>query len=146
MRDRRVKRPLRRPTLSSASRNSTMVETIFLIGLVIAVFIVFWLHQLVSVLMVSSVSGPGPVLSLSDGTSSGRQRGQVRSPAAGSGLRGGFSSTTTQGGFKHLLDIALDLAALEPTELLRNWNRTIHFKHNASIPCYYKKKHRWNGY
>lgn len=68
--------------------------------------------------MVSSVSGPGPVLSLSDGTSSGRQRGQVRSPAAGSGLRGGFSSTTTQGGFKHFLDIALDLAALEPTEAL----------------------------
>lgn len=133
---RRIKRPLRRPNLSSASRNSTVLETIFLVGLVIAVFIAFWLYQLVTILMSSSVSGPGPVMSLPDVPSPGgllqqqqrQQQGQVKSAG---GLRDGVTtSSLTGGGYKHFLDIALDLASLEPADVLATLEQNDPFQTN----------------
>jgi hypothetical protein len=51
-----------------------MLETIFLIGLVIAVFVVVWLYKLVSLLMVDNVTGPGPVLLPNSPLSGGQQQ------------------------------------------------------------------------
>lgn len=124
---RREKRQLRRPALSSASRNSTMLETIFLIGLVIAVFVVVWLYKLVSILMVDNVTGPGPVLLPNSPLSGGQQQrdvGQnnnnnIQARAAVAGLRGSASSSNGLGGYKYFLDIALNLASLEPAETLK---------------------------
>eukprot|EP00984_Skeletonema_dohrnii_P037308 scaffold39275_cov167-Skeletonema_dohrnii-CCMP3373.AAC.1 len=137
---RRIKRPLRRPILSSASRNSTALETIFLIGLVIAVFIAFWLYQLVSILVSSSVSGPEPVMSLPGVPSPGgllqqqqQQQGQVGQSQAvisAGGLRGKVASSLTGGGFQHYLDIALDLASLEPSEALATMEQNDPFQTN----------------
>ncbi|KAL7447089.1 hypothetical protein ACHAXM_011104, partial [Skeletonema potamos] len=123
---RRVKRPLRRPTLSSASRNSTVLETVFLIGLIIAVFIVFWLYQLVSIIMSKNVRGPGPVVSLPN-LPSPQQQGQA---IAAAGLRGRGASSQASGGFQHFLDIALDLASLEPSEALATIEQNDPFETN----------------
>ena len=134
---RRRKRPERRPKLSSASRNSTALETIFLIGLVIAVFIAFWLYQLVSILMSSSVSGPGPAISLPDVPSPGGllQQGQVAKSQAvisAGGLRGGVASSLSNNywGFQHYLDISLELASLEPSEALASMEKNDPFQTN----------------
>jgi len=123
---RRVKRPLRRPTLSLASRNSTVLETVFLIGLIIAVFIVFWLYQLVSIIMSKNVRGPGPVVSLPN-LPSPKKQGQA---IAAAGLRGRGASSQTSGGFQHFLDIALDLASLEPSEALATIEQNDPFETN----------------
>ena len=118
----RIKRPhQRRPLLSSASRNSTVVETIFLIGLVVVVFITFWLYQFVSLMMSGDISGPGPQVSLASPSELLQQQQQLDQPRAEvavAGLRGGASQSNISGGYKNYLDIALDLASLEPSEVL----------------------------
>ncbi len=130
---RRIKRSGHRPTLSSASRNSTVLETIFLIGLVIAVFIAFWLYQLVSILVSSGINEPGSAISLPDNVPSPGgllQQGQVAKSQA-VGLRGGVaSSLSNNGGFQHYLDIALELASLEPSEALATMEKNDPFQTN----------------
>mmetsp|Transcript_42033 Transcript_42033/g.89502 ORF Transcript_42033/g.89502 Transcript_42033/m.89502 type:complete len:458 (-) Transcript_42033:278-1651(-) len=105
----RIKQPYRRrPTLSVVFRNSTILETIFLVGLVIAAAIVLWTYQYIHSHLKGEKSGPpesSPQL--------------VRKSAH---LRGSVSKNKNQqiatGGFAHFSNIAQDLAALSPSETL----------------------------
>ncbi|KAL7501411.1 hypothetical protein ACHAWT_010690 [Skeletonema menzelii] len=83
-------------TLGSVSRNSTVLKTFF----VIAIYVAFWLYQLVPSLVISSVSLPNETSSL------------------------------TGGGYEHFLDIALGLASLEPSEVLASLEQNDPFKTN----------------
>ena len=113
----------RRPTLSAAFRNSTVLETAFLAGLVIVAAIVLWTYQFISTRFDNK--GGAPEISL-------QQALQPQQPAHNSGhLRGNYASnnnmqqisTVGAGGYAHYSKIAQDLAALTPAETLEKLER-----------------------
>ena len=127
-RKKRIQHPnsSRRPALSAAFSNSTVMETVFLVGLVIFVFIVLWVYKFIQL-----------HLEMSDDHAFGKlpqSLPQVLEPPIqkknkdGGGLRGGNISNNNNnsspqqsnlGGFTHFLKVAEDLAALTPTETLK---------------------------
>ena len=103
----------RRQVLRTATRNSTIIETIFLIGLVIVIAVVFWTYQIIS----SGIEGAnhnGPSISLPlDIPKQPSLSKQLEDVNAGEG------SLPATGGYARLSLVAQDLAALSPGETLQ---------------------------
>ena len=113
-----------RPALNAASRNSTMRETVFLVGLVVAIFITAWAYHFVKLFVNLNTSGgddfepklPGFISPGQSKTHS--EVGQLRGSASVDSERTTKRSEATNGGFDRFMGIALDLSALEPDETL----------------------------
>lgn len=102
----------RRPALRTATRNSTIIETIFLVGLVVVIAVVFWTYQIIS----SSIEG-----AKHDGGSVSFPLNLPKHPL----LKKvdidviDEAAIDTTGGFVHLSLMAQDLAALSPEQTLQ---------------------------
>ena len=103
----------RRQVLRTATRNSTKIETIFLVGLVIVIAVVFWTYQIIS----SGIEGAkhnGP--SISFPLDIPKQTFLSKQLEDGNSDEGSLPDT---GGYTRLSLIAQDLAALSPGETLQ---------------------------
>eukprot|EP00956_Cyclotella_meneghiniana_P013005 scaffold18584_cov79-Cyclotella_meneghiniana.AAC.8 len=103
----------RRQVLRTATRNSTIIETIFLVGLVIVIAVVFWTYQIIS----SGIEGAkhnGP--SISFPLDIPKQTFLSKQLEDGNSDEGSLPDT---GGYTRLSLIAQDLAALSPGETLQ---------------------------
>jgi hypothetical protein len=123
----------RRPALSAAFRDSTVIETAFLVGIVVIVAVILWIYQsFISSFESSSDQRRG-------GTGAGDRPSKKSldqviveppQPAHKSGLLRNLAnnnlpqiSTTVAGGYNHFFNIAQELAALEPTDTLDRLER-----------------------
>lgn len=103
----------RRPALRTATRNSTIIETVFLVGLVIVIAIVFWTYQIIS----SNIEG-----AKHDGAAISFPLNVPKHASLSKKLD--FKTVDEEsieitGGYEHLSRIAQDLAALQPEETLQ---------------------------
>lgn len=117
--------PRHRPTLSAAFRDSTVVETAFLVGLVLAAAIMLWIYQsLASHLEGGKGAGPSdsslprvvePRLARQEASLRGSlpKRDNRRTASDKDNRR-----EATAGGYARFSNIAQDLAALSPSEAL----------------------------
>jgi len=105
----------RRPALSAAFRNSTVLETVFLVGLVVVAAIVLCIYQFLSSHFEDDEGGP-PEISLQQAL----EPQPVKKPGQ---LRGNLLNNDKTGGYDHFLNIAQDLAALTPAETLEKLER-----------------------
>ena len=100
----------RRQALRTATRNSLIIETIFLVGLVIVIAVVYWTYQIISNIE----------LEKHDGSSISSPLNLKHSPLKKQDkLHADKESIDSTGGFARLSQIAQDLAALSPEETLQ---------------------------
>lgn len=124
----------RRPALSAAFRDSTVIETAFLVGIVVIVAVILWIYQS----FISSFEsrsdqrrggiGAGDRLSeksldqvIVEPPQPAQKTGLLRNLANNNNLP--QTSTTAAGGYKRFFNIAQELAALEPTDTLDRLER-----------------------
>ncbi len=108
----------RRPALRAAFNNSTVLETVFLVGLVIAAAIVLWTYQFIS----SSLEEGDATNNNGSGSAALPRVLEPLHPAKSGQLRGtnGSNSNNNEqpksltGGYAHFLKVAQDLSALNP--------------------------------
>ena len=117
-----------RPALRAAARNSTLLETVFIVGLVIVIGTVIFTYQLVSSVSLEDNTQGGPTSSLPRQLQSVHQP-QLSSPAialrhaadnvhAQNNINQQQQSNQQRGGFQHFHTIAQDLASLPPAQTL----------------------------
>jgi len=124
----------RRPALSAAFRDSTVIETAFLVGIVVIVAVILWIYQsFISSFDSSSDQrrggiGAGDRLSeksldqvIVEPPQPAQKTGLLRNLANNNNLP--QTSTTAAGGYKRFFNIAQELAALEPTDTLDRLER-----------------------
>jgi len=110
----------RRPALSAAFRNSTVLETLFLVGLVVIAALILCIYQFISSNFedgerrMPEISLPRALLAPQevDVQKSGQLRGNL--------LNNDKRQQLSTGGYAHFLSIAQNLAALTPAETLKN--------------------------
>lgn len=108
-----------RPTLSAAFRNSTILETVFLVGLVIVVAIVLWTYQYFFSHLEGDNGRPPQLLEPQLLLKSAQLSGSLSN-------NNNINNNNNQeiaGGYAHFSNIAQDLAALSPSETLEKLER-----------------------
>ena len=117
----------RRPALSAAFRDSTILETVVLVGLVIAAAIVLWTYQFISSRLEegdatnNDGSGSAALPRVLEPLNPAKSGGQLRGSSTGNNNSEQTKSTT--GGYAHFLKVAQDLSALNPDETLSRLER-----------------------
>lgn len=130
---------VRRPALSAAFSDSTVIETAFLVGVVVIVAAILWIYQIfISSSFESTGQGRGIGIQAGDKPLEKSLNqiiiGEPKQPAAQkTGLLRNLSNnnnknnnpqtSTTAGGYNHFSNIAQELAALDPTETLERLER-----------------------
>ena len=108
----------RRPALRAASRNSTLLETIFLVGLVVVIATVFWTYRLIEGSQGdSSLQSPQEPQSLQN-PKSVALRGGV-SDVSVNAKKNSNNNQHQMGGFSRFTRIAQDLASFPPEKTLK---------------------------
>ncbi|KAL3800650.1 hypothetical protein HJC23_006112 [Cyclotella cryptica] len=101
----------RRPALRTATRNSTIIETVFLVGLVVVIAVVFYTYQIIS----SSIEGKQH-----DAADISFPLNLPKPPSFSDQLTlRDLHDTPTRGGYGHFSRLAQDLASLPPNETLQ---------------------------
>lgn len=128
----------RRPALSAAFRDSTVIETAFLVGIVVIVAIVLWIYQSFISSFESNDRGRGGVgaagrASLSEAAldpiiveppNPAKTTGHLRNLSINKNNNNiSLQTSTAAGGYHHFSNIALELAALDPTDTLERLER-----------------------
>ena len=128
----------RRPALRAAFQDSTVIETAFLVGIVVIVAIVLWIYQSFISSFESSVQGRGGVgaagrASLSEAAldpiiveppNPAKTTGHLRNLSNNKNNNNiSLQTSTAAGGYHHFSNIALELAALDPTDTLERLER-----------------------
>ena len=101
----------RRHALRTATRNSTIIETVFLIGLVIVIAVVFWTYQIVSSSIAKQYDGAPISFPLNLPNHPIRNKVNL--------IKEDEESIPSTGGYARLSQIAQDLAELSPEETLQ---------------------------
>mmetsp|Transcript_5722 Transcript_5722/g.11077 ORF Transcript_5722/g.11077 Transcript_5722/m.11077 type:complete len:469 (-) Transcript_5722:44-1450(-) len=109
------KYPQHRPTLSAVFRDSTVLETGFLVGLVLVAAIVLWTYQYIADSGGMPPSSPEAAPQLLQKTV--HLRGSL--PKNDNNNQQIISTGGAGGGYEHFSNMAQDLAALPPTEALQ---------------------------